>query len=78
MAKGLPSGSSSLPPSRLHPAARNRSSALRSSARSEPEPSETGGVHGSPNTSSGTRPRKGSSKASSSAPGGPFASMSPP
>ena len=45
--------------------------ALRSSARSWPEPSDTGGTNGSPNTSSGTLPRNGSSSASSSAPGLP-------
>ena len=50
--------------------------ALRSSARSWPEPSDTGGTNGSPNTSSGTLPRNGSSSASSSAPGLPVAIMS--
>ena len=46
---------------------------MRSMFRSLPEPSDTGGKNGSPKTSSGTLPRNGSSKASSSAPGFPSA-----
>ena len=46
-------------------------SALRNSARSWPDPSDTGGTKGSPNTSSGTLPRNGSSSFSSSGDGGP-------
>ena len=72
---GCPFGSSNCAPSRLQPAASRRSNARFSKARSEPEPSETGGSHGSPNTSSGTLPRHGSSSFNSSGDGGPLASI---
>ena len=74
--KGLPSGSFSRPPSRLQPASASSFEARDSSARSWPEPSDTGGMNGSPNTSSDTFPRHGSSSASSSGVGLPLASMS--
>ena len=44
--------------------------------RSCPEPSETGGMNGSPNTSSGTWPRNRSSSASSAELGMPAAIIS--
>ena len=58
------------------PASCNNCDALRSKVRSCPEPSDTGGTNGGPNTSSGTWPRNGSSSLSSSGDGGPFAIMS--
>ena len=50
--------------------------ALRNSVRSCPDPSDTGGTNGAPNTSSGTWPRNGSSSFNSSGDGGPVATMS--
>ncbi len=44
--------------------------------RSWPDPSDTGGTNGSPNTSSGTWPRNGSSSFNSSGDGNPVATMS--
>ena len=54
----------------------NSALALRSRALSWPDPSDTGGTNGSPKTSAGTLSRNGSSKAISSALGGPIAIMS--
>src|SRR5262249_34118419 len=55
-----------LPSLMTKPASCNSVFAWRRSARSCPEPSETGGTNGSPNTSSATLPRNGSSSANSS------------
>ena len=73
---GSPLALTRLPPLMGKPASPRICVALRSNARSWPEPSETGGTNGSPNTWSGTRPRHGSSSLSSSGLGGPFAIMS--
>jgi hypothetical protein len=72
----LPLGSLSTLPSRLQPASRRSSSARRRSRRSWPDPSETGGVTGSPKTLAGTCPRNRSRSASSSGEGLPTAFMS--
>ena len=71
-----PFGKSRLPSLMTAPASCSNCDALRSSVRSWPEPSETGGTNGIPNTSSGTLPRNGSSSLSSSGDGGPSATMS--
>ena len=68
-----PFGDTRLPSRIMKPASCRSWFALRSSARSAPDPSLTGGTKGSPNTSSATWPRNGSSKASSSALGLPIA-----
>ena len=53
-----PCGVTRLPSLMTYPASCNSALALRSKARSWPDPSDTGGTKGSPNTSSGTLPRK--------------------
>ena len=65
-----------LPSLMVQPAALSRSPALRSSLRSCPDPSLTGGNHAGPNTSGSTLSRNGSSSAISSADGSPFAIIS--
>ena len=69
---GSPLALTRLPPLIGKPASLRICEALRSSARSWPEPSETGGTNGSPNTWSGTLPRHGSSSSSSSGLGRPL------
>ncbi|GJE73372.1 hypothetical protein CHKEEEPN_4937 [Methylorubrum podarium] len=70
---GLPFANRRAPPSRVQPASFRSATARASSARSWPDPSGTGGVQASPNTSAGTCPLNGSSRASSSADGLPVA-----